>query len=65
MDGWEFLERFVKIKNKFGKVITLYIVSSSINPVDINRAKTLSEVEDYLVKPVNIGDLEHIFIKSA
>jgi len=65
MDGWEFLERFVKIKNKFGKVITLYIVSSSINPVDINRAKKLSEVEDYLVKPVNIGDLEHIFIKSA
>jgi len=65
MDGWEFLERFTKIKNKFGKVITLYIVSSSINPVDINRAKDLSDVEDYLIKPVNIGELEDIFIKTA
>jgi len=65
MDGWEFLDRFTKIKNKFGKVITLYIVSSSINPVDIDRAKTLSDVEDYLIKPVHIGALESIFSKSA
>ncbi|OIQ23334.1 response regulator [Lacinutrix sp. MedPE-SW] len=61
MDGWEFLERFTKIKNRFGKVITLYVVSSSINPLDINRAKALSSVEDYLIKPVNINELENIF----
>jgi len=28
MDGWEFLDRFTKIKNKFNKFITLYVVSS-------------------------------------
>jgi CheY-like chemotaxis protein len=65
MDGWEFLKRFTEIKNKFGKVITLYIVSSSINPHDINRAKSLPSVEGYLVKPVNIAELEGIFKKSA
>ena len=65
MDGWEFLERFTKIKNNFGKVITLYVVSSSINPLDVNRAKSLSSVEDYLIKPVNIDELETIFSKSA
>lgn len=65
MDGWEFLERFTKIKNKFGKLITLYVVSSSINPNDIDRAKSLSTVEDYLIKPMKIGDLEAIFRKSA
>jgi len=65
MDGWEFLDRFTKIKNKFNKLITLYVVSSSINPNDIDRAKSISTVEDYLVKPVNISELEGIFKKSA
>jgi len=65
MDGWEFLDHFTKIKNNFGKIITLYVVSSSINPIDIDRAKALSSVKDYLIKPVNILELEKIFTKSA
>lgn len=65
MDGWEFLERFTKIKNKFNKVITLYVVSSSINSKDIDRAKNLSSVKDYLIKPINISELESVFNKSA
>ena len=64
MDGWEFIERFTKIKNKFGKVISLYIVSSSINPIDVDRAKELSCVEGYLVKPVNISEFQSIFNKN-
>lgn len=65
MDGWEFIKRFTKIENKFNKLISLYIVSSSINPVDIDRAKSLSNIKDYLVKPVRITELETIFKKSA
>lgn len=65
LDGWEFIERFTKIENKFNKLISLYIVSSSINPVDIDRAKSLSNIKDYLVKPVRITELETIFKKSA
>jgi CheY-like chemotaxis protein len=61
MDGWEFIERFKKIKNKFDKNIKLYVVSSSINPTDINRAKSLNEVNDYIKKPMNIDALEKIF----
>ncbi|SEK82093.1 Response regulator receiver domain-containing protein [Aquimarina amphilecti] len=61
MDGWEFLEKFISIKNNFGKVITLYIVSSSINPLDITKAKNMKGVKDYLIKPVTIEDLESIF----
>ncbi|AXT57225.1 response regulator [Aquimarina sp. AD1] len=61
MDGWEFLEQFISIKNNFGKVITLYIVSSSINPLDITKAKNIKGVKDYLIKPVTIEDLESIF----
>jgi len=61
MDGWEFLEKFITIKNKFGKVITLYVVSSSINPLDIKKAKSITGVTDYLIKPITIEDLESIF----
>jgi len=65
MDGWEFLEHFTQIKPRFNKTITLYIVSSSINPIDVNRAKSLTEVTDYLIKPININDFETLFKKSA
>lgn len=65
MNGWEFIERFTKIKNKFNSQITLYVVSSSINVVDIEKAKSLSTVENFLVKPVNISELEAVFTKSA
>ena len=65
MDGWEFLERFTKIKNKFNSPITLYVVSSSINAIDIEKAKSLSSVQNYLIKPVKIDELEAVFNKTA
>jgi len=63
MDGWQFLEEFVKIKSKMERPITLYVVSSSINPDDIQRAKEFEEVSDYWVKPISLGELEEMFEK--
>ena len=60
MDGWEFLEEFVKIKPHTGKEITIYMVSSSIDPVDLDRAGKINEVSKYLIKPINEDDLEEI-----
>ena len=54
----------IRDRNKFNKVITLYIVSSSINPKDVNRAKSTISVEDYLIKPVSVNYLENIFKKA-
>ncbi|GAB1855244.1 response regulator [Flavobacteriaceae bacterium MHTCC 0001] len=65
MDGWEFLERFTKIRDKFKKEISLYVVSSSINPTDIDRAKSSPTVHDYLIKPLQIKELETIFSKKT
>ncbi|MBP2831160.1 response regulator [Aquimarina sp. U1-2] len=64
MNGWEFLERYTSIENKLKKASALYVVSSSINPVDINRAKNNNAVKDYIVKPVTIADLESIFSRK-
>lgn len=52
MDGWQFLEEYVNIKPRIGKKIVIYIVSSSISPGDVVRAQNISEVTDYLIKPI-------------
>lgn len=61
MNGWGFLKAFSKIQ-PFKKFNTsLYIVSSSINKVEVEKAKTYEIVTDYLLKPVNISQLEALF----
>ncbi|QXP79968.1 MULTISPECIES: response regulator [Winogradskyella] len=58
MDGWQFLDEFVKIESH--KSITIYIVSSSIDPVDLNRAKRYDNIKNYIIKPISFKKLESI-----
>lgn len=60
MDGWGFLEEFIKIKPHTGKKITIYIVSSSIDPADIKKARSISVVSDFIIKPVTRIKLMHM-----
>ncbi|WP_108804779.1 response regulator [Aquimarina sp. Aq107] len=62
MDGWEFLQEFDKIKDKIEESIDLYVVSSSIDSRDINKAKSIDLVSDYLTKPIKLGDFEKILV---
>lgn len=64
MDGWEFLNELGKYNFPKLKNTTLYIVSSSINPVDINRAQEINLVKDFIVKPVSPQELSEIFVKE-
>jgi CheY-like chemotaxis protein len=52
MNGWQFLEEYVKLKPRIGKIITIYVVTSSSDPVDLERAKSIGEISDYIIKPV-------------
>ncbi len=52
MDGWTFLNIFKEIKPHLAKNVTIYMVSSSPERKDIDRAKQISEVADYIVKPI-------------
>jgi CheY-like chemotaxis protein len=52
MDGWQFLDEYVKINSKIGKKITIFICSSSISPDDIARAKAINAVSDFIIKPM-------------
>ena len=60
MDGFQFMEEYVKIKPNIGKKITIYMVSSSVDPADIERAKKISEITDYIVKPITHDQLKSI-----
>ncbi|SDL66561.1 response regulator [Kriegella aquimaris] len=60
MNGWEFLEDFVKIPNKNRKAVTVYIISSSVDPRDLERVKNYEVVNNYILKPISSKDLEDI-----
>ncbi|NJB36981.1 MULTISPECIES: response regulator [Flavobacteriaceae] len=60
MDGWEFLEDFVKIPNHNREKVKIYVVSSSIDARDHERAKELNVVSNYFVKPITEEDLKKI-----
>lgn len=60
MDGWQFLDEYALLKIKNKSKITVYICSSSISPYDITRAKSISDVTDFIIKPITKEKLTEI-----
>ena len=60
MDGWEFLNNFIKIKSQIDKKIEIYILSSSSASEDINKSKSYAEISGYLCKPIAAETLRNI-----
>ncbi|MBT0606699.1 response regulator [Aequorivita echinoideorum] len=58
MDGWQFLDVFTQIEIE--KKIVIYIVSSSIDPKDFDRAKHYDSVSNFVVKPISIDVLKNL-----
>lgn len=52
MDGWEFLQEYLEIAPALQKKNKLYVFSSSISPHDIERAKNIGIVNDFIIKPI-------------
>lgn len=66
MDGFEFLEEFESIQNKFSSKIPVYILTSSNYFKDFERAKEFS-VSGYIIKPLTeekIRDTLNIELKD-
>ncbi len=64
LTGWEFLDKYetfaASIKNQFN----IYILSSSIDPCDIERAKLNPLVIDFIEKPINKDFLIKTFLSD-
>jgi CheY-like chemotaxis protein len=60
MDGWQFLDEFIKIPFKGEYQRTIYIISSSSTMEDLNKAKQYSIVSGYHIKPITKDKFEEI-----
>ncbi len=52
MDGFQFLDEFEKLMATTRKKCRIVMLTSSINPQDVNRSKKYSSVKLYLNKPL-------------
>ena len=62
--GWDFLNRFQEIYKTLKKEIQIYVVSSSVFQVDINRSKKYPFVISYITKPLMKGVFDKINSKD-
>lgn len=61
LDGWGFLDKFMSLKLTNAKEIEIYICSSSISPEEIQKARSISVVSDYIIKPLTTKKLLKMF----
>ncbi|CAM3451051.1 response regulator [Zobellia roscoffensis] len=62
MGGWDFISEMRQIWPKDRKEPTIYMMTSSINPKDLETAKTFNLEDNYLIKPIYADQLEGILL---
>jgi CheY-like chemotaxis protein len=62
MDGWEFLEEYLLIKPMIPKTVVIYMVSSSVDEKDVLKAKSISALSGYLVKPISSQNIMEVIL---
>lgn len=61
LDGWQFLDELEKFSCKDKH--NVFIMTSSIDTSDIEKAKSYTTVKDFISKPINNEKLEEIIKK--
>lgn len=61
MDGWQFIEEYARIKTEIKKKVLIFMLSSSLNPIDIKRANKINEISHYILKPIKSEEIKKIF----
>ncbi|WP_405412223.1 response regulator [Maribacter sp. Asnod1-A12] len=64
LNGWEFLDEFKECKSKRSEKIIIYIISSSVDPRDLEKVKDYEQVDTYILKPITPDDLTKILIST-
>ncbi|MCK5208037.1 MAG: response regulator [Cyclobacteriaceae bacterium] len=60
MDGFQFLDEFEKLQNTTKKKCKIVMLTSSINPQDVNKSKEYTYVKKYINKPLSQENLEKL-----
>lgn len=62
MDGFQFLDEFDKLSEGTKKKCKVVMLTSSINPQDVNKSKRYSYVKKYINKPLSQDNLAKLNI---
>jgi CheY-like chemotaxis protein len=60
MDGWEFLDNLQKVPNS--DKLNINLISSSIDPLDIQKAESYDLIKNFLTKPISVDKLKSLSI---
>ncbi|CAD5268657.1 MAG: response regulator [Imperialibacter sp.] len=60
MDGFQFLDEFEKFRVETKDICNIVMLTSSINPQDVNKSKKYNYVKKYINKPLTQDTLEKI-----
>jgi len=60
MDGWEFLEELMTYKEQFLRRCRIYLLTSSLDISDMNKANEIELVSGFIHKPINYEDIQVI-----
>jgi len=63
MDGFQFLDEFEKLSDATKDRCKIVMLTSSINPQDVNKSKKYSYVKKYINKPLSQENLQKLFSK--
>jgi len=62
MDGFQFLDEFDKLRDATKKHCRIVMLTSSINPQDVNKSKKYDYVKKYINKPLSQENLKNLSI---
>ena len=62
MDGWDFITEMRKIWPKGLEEPTIYMMTSSLSPMDVETAKSFGLENNYLIKPIYAEALQGILV---
>lgn len=63
MNGWEFLDAIAKSQWDINQSsVSIYIVSSSTDSSDMEKAKTYRSVKGYITKPLSLDTIKGIMV---
>ncbi len=60
MDGFQFLDEFEKLQDSTKSKCKIVMLTSSINPQDVNKSKEYAYVKKYINKPLSQDNLEKL-----
>ncbi len=60
MNGWQFIEEYANLETEIKKKVFIFMVSSLVNPAEVERARKINQISDYVIKPSRLEEVKEI-----